>query len=98
MYHEDAIISEALAVIEGMPVRKRRLRPPRAIDTRDWMTAPETALILGCSVATVHRLRRGLISGVPSLPCVPVGTRKFVFRKATVEEWRNSVERGALLQ
>ena len=44
----------------------RPLPPPEA---RDWMTANETAVALGCSVATVHRLRRGVIRGVELLPC-----------------------------
>jgi hypothetical protein len=40
----------------------RQPLPPQ--DSRDWLTPIETAFMLGCSVATVHRLRRGLILGV----------------------------------
>jgi hypothetical protein len=73
--------------------RKRARRPLPALETRDWLTAEETALALGCSVATVHRLRRGLIEGVAILPAVAVGTRKFIFRKATVARWQEQNEK-----
>ena len=69
--------------------RKRRPLPPQA--TRDWMTANETALALGCSVATLHRLRRGVIPGVEQLPCSKYG-KKFVFRKASIARWRDDNE------
>jgi len=55
---------------------RRPLPPPEA---RDWMTANETPLALGCSVATVHRLR-GAIPGVEPLPCSRYG-RKVSFRQ-----------------
>ncbi len=72
--------------------RKRRPLPPQ--DTRDWMTPSETALALGCSVATVHRLRRGVIPGVEPLPCSQYG-RKFIFRKASISRWQeNNENRG----
>ena len=75
---------------------KRRRRPLLAVETRDWMTAQETASAIGASVATVHRLRRGLIPGIPPLPAVPVGTRKFVFRKASVRRWQDENENRGL--
>ena len=67
--------------------------PPQ--EARDWMTPNETALALGCSVATVHRLRRGLIPGVEPLPCSQYG-RKFVFRKASIARWQDNNEKGGL--
>jgi hypothetical protein len=73
---------------------KRTRRPLLAIELRDWLTAEETGAVLGCSVATVHRLRRGLIAGVAVLPAVPVGTRKFIFRKASVACWQDQNEKG----
>ena len=69
--------------------RRRRPLPPQ--EARDWMTANETALTLGCSVATVHRLRRGLIPGVDPLPCSQYG-RKVVFRKASIARWQDANE------
>lgn len=71
--------------------RKRRSLPPQ--ETRDWMTANETALMLGCSVATVHRLRRGMIPGVEPLPCSQYG-RKFVFRRTSIARWQEGVRHG----
>jgi hypothetical protein len=69
--------------------RNRRALPP--LEARDWMTPNETAFTLGCSVATVHRLRRGVIPGVEPLPCGQYG-RKFVFRKASTARWRDDNE------
>jgi Helix-turn-helix domain len=77
------------ATTRGKRARKRRPLPPQ--ETRDWMTANETALALGCSVATLHRLRRGVISGVEPLPCSQYG-RKFVFRKPSIARWRDNNE------
>jgi len=73
--------------------RNRRPLPPQ--EARDWMTPNETALTLGCSVATVHRLRRGLIKGIEPLPCNQYG-RRVVFRKASVAGWRERAEKGGL--
>jgi Helix-turn-helix domain len=81
-----------VARTERKRARQRRPLPPPAV--RDWMTANETALALGCSVATVHRLRRGLIPGVEPLPCSQYG-RKCVFRKASITLWQeNNEKRG----
>ena len=71
---------------------RRPLPPPEA---RDWMTPHETALALGCSVATVHRMRRGLISRVEPLPFSQYG-RKSEFRKLPIARWRERNEKGRL--
>ena len=73
--------------------RQRRPLPPQ--DARDWLTSNETALEIGCSVATVHRLRRGLISGIEPLPCCEYG-RKIVFRTTSIARWRERNEKGGL--
>jgi hypothetical protein len=73
--------------------RHRRALPPP--EDRDWLTPYETALALGCSVATVHRLRRGLIPGIEPLPCSQYG-RRVVFRKASIARWRDNTERRGL--
>ena len=73
--------------------RNHRALPP--LETRDWMTAYEMAFALGCSVATVHRLRRGLIPGLAPLPCSQYG-RKVVFRKASAAHWQDENERRGL--
>ncbi len=77
----------------GRRARQRRPLPPQ--ETRDWMTAQETALALGCRVATVHRMRRGLIPGIEPLPCSQYG-RKYVFWKASIACWRERNEKGGL--
>ena len=73
--------------------RTRRQLPPT--QARDWMTPDETALALGCSVATVHRMRRGLIPGIESLPFCQYG-RKVVFRKVSIARWQERTEKGGL--
>lgn len=75
--------------------KTRNRRPLPQLETRDWMTPSETALALGCSVATVHRLRRGVIPGVEPLPCSRYG-RKFVFRKASIARWQDDNEQRGL--
>ena len=81
-------------VAQGEEGPKRTRRPLPAIEVREWLTAEETGAVLGCSVATVHRLRRGLIAGVAVLPAVAVGTRKYIFRKASVARWQDQNEKG----
>jgi hypothetical protein len=71
-------------------IRRRRPLPPQ--DARDWLTPNETALVLGCSVPTVHRIRRGLIAGLEPLPYSQYG-RKVIFRKASIARWQESTER-----
>jgi hypothetical protein len=71
--------------------RSRRPLPPS--EARAWMTPCETAIALGCSVATVHRMRRGLILGIEPLPCSQYG-RKVVFRKASVARWQERNEKS----
>jgi hypothetical protein len=80
-------------VAQGEEGPKRTRRPLPAIEVREWLTAEETGAVLGCSVATVHRLRRGLIAGVAVLPAVAVGTRKYIFRKASVARWQDQNEK-----
>ena len=75
--------------------KTRNRRPLPALEVRDWMTPSETALVLGCSVATVHRLRRGLITGIEPLPFCQYG-RKVVFRKLSIARWRERNETGGL--
>jgi len=46
------------ALFEGRPPARRVRRPLPPLDSRDWMTPAETAGMLGCSIATLHRMRR----------------------------------------
>ena len=85
----------SLVPSNGAQPRTHNRRPLLPLEARDWMTPTETALALGCSVATVHRLRRGLIPGVEPLPFCQYG-RKVVFRKLSIAAWRDRNETGRL--
>jgi hypothetical protein len=71
--------------------RNRKSLPPP--DQRAWLLLEEAARTIGCSKATVHRLRRGEIEGVPRLPAVQVAKRKWVVLKASLEQWQRENER-----
>lgn len=71
--------------------RNRRCLPPP--DQRSWLLLTEAASLIGCSKATAYRLRRGEIEGVPRLPTVQVGKRKWVVLKASLEQWQRENER-----
>lgn len=85
--------SHGAATTRHKMTRNRRPLPP--LEARDWLTPNETALVLGCSVATVHRLRRGLIPGIEALPFCQYG-RKVVLRKASIARWRERNEKSGL--
>src|SRR5262252_3821074 len=72
--------------------RARSRKPLPPCEAREWLTPQETALLLGCSVATVHRLRRGLMAGVDPLPCSQYG-RRVVFRKSSIARWQDDQEK-----
>lgn len=65
-----------------------------ALEQRSWLLLAEVASLIGCSKATAHRLRRGEIDGVPRLPAVQVGKRKWVVLKASLEEWQRENEQS----
>ena len=78
---------------ERHAARARRALPPQ--DAREWLTPKETAVALGCSVATVHRLRRGLIGDIEPLPYSQYG-RKIIFWKSSIDAWKQRSEKGRL--
>lgn len=88
---------ERLAQIppDDIQPQRRSRRPLPPLEARDWMTAGETALELGCSVATVHRMRRGLVPGIEPLPFCQYG-RKVVFRKPSIARWQERNETSGL--
>lgn len=63
--------------------RQRKPLPPPG--ERPWLLLSEAAIQIGCSPATIHRLRRGEIDGVPRLPAVQVGKRKSIVLKESLE-------------
>ena len=71
---------------------RRTRKPIPAADQRSWLLLDEVAAAIGCSSATAHRLRRGEIEGVPGLPAVQVGRKKWVVLKATLEQWQRENE------
>ena len=72
---------------------RRTRKPIPAINERPWLLLDEVAAAIGCSSATAHRLRRGEIEGVPRLPSVQVGRKKWVVLKATLEQWQRENEK-----
>lgn len=73
------------------PHRTRRPLPPS--DQRTWLLLVEAAVQIGCSPATVHRLRRGEIQGVAPLPVVQAAKRKWVVLKDSLKQWQRENER-----
>ena len=69
--------------------RRKSLLPP---EQRPWLLLAEAAVQIGCSSATIHRLRRGEIDGVPRLPAVQVGKRKWIVLKDSLERWQHENE------
>ena len=78
---------------------RRTRKPIPAVDQRPWLLVDEVAAAIGCSSATAHRLRRGEIEGVPRLPSVQVGRKKWVVLKTTLEQWQreNETDDGGLM-
>ena len=72
---------------------RRTRKPIPAVDQRPWLVVDEVAAAIGCSSATAHRLRRGEIEGVPRLPSVQVGRKKWVVLKTTLEQWQRENEK-----
>ena len=72
---------------------RRTRKPIPAADERPWLLVDEVAAAIGCSSATAHRLRRGEIEGVPRLPSVQVGRKKWVVLKTTLEQWQRENEK-----
>lgn len=91
----DTTFDQPNGVAREIRKRTRIRRPLPPPDARDWMTPSETTLTRGCSVATVHRLRRGLIAGIAPLPCSQYW-RKVIFRKASTARWQDTNEQRGL--
>jgi hypothetical protein len=71
-------------------MRNRKPLPPAG--ERSWLLLVEAAVQIGCSPATIHRLRRGEIDGVPRLPTVQVGKRKWIVLKKSLQRWQHKNE------
>ncbi len=71
---------------------KRARKPLPSPEQRSWLLLAEAGAQIGCSLATVHRLRRGEIAGVPRLPAVQVGKRKWIVLKDSLQRWQHQNE------
>jgi hypothetical protein len=59
------------------------------------LTIPEVAAELRCSKAHVYNVINGKVTGVSSLPAIPMGRRKLVLR-STLDRWKCANERGRI--
>jgi len=73
-------------------MKNARSRKPIPPPEQRTLLLGEAAVQIGCSPATIHRLRRGEIAGVPRLPTVQVGKRKWVVLKDSLERWQHENE------
>jgi hypothetical protein len=56
------------------------------------LTAKEIALELRCSKAQVYKLINGEVPGVQKLPAIPLGKKKKVVMRSSLEAWKRTVE------
>jgi hypothetical protein len=56
------------------------------------LTAKEIALELRCSKAQVYKLINGEVPGVQKLPTIPLGKKKKVVMRSSLEAWKRTVE------
>ena len=62
-------------------------------DPRDEiLTAKELAAELRCSKSQVHKLINGDVPGVQPLPAIPLGKRKKVVMRSSLEAWKRAIE------
>jgi hypothetical protein len=56
------------------------------------LTVKEVATELRCSRAQVHKLINGQVPGIPQLPSIPLGKRKKVVMRGSLEAWKRAAE------
>ena len=56
------------------------------------LTAKEIAVELRCSKAQVYKLINGEVPGVQKLPAIPLGKKKKVVMRSSLEAWKRTVE------
>ena len=71
--------------------REKNRLPP--VEERPWLLIEEVAIQVGCCKSMVHRLRRGEIPGIPPLPAMRVGKRKWIVLKESLARWQTENER-----
>jgi hypothetical protein len=65
-------------------------RVERALN--EILTAKEVAVELRCSKAQVYKLINGEVPGVQKLPAIPLGKKKKVVMRSSLEAWKRTVE------
>ncbi len=55
------------------------------------LTAAEVARELRCSKAHVYKLLRGQVTGVTTIPSIPMG-RRVTIRRSALESWKRTNE------
>ena len=61
------------------------------------LTAKEVADELRCSKAQVYKLINGQFPGIPRLPAIPLGTRKKVVTRSSLEAWKLANEQNRVI-
>jgi hypothetical protein len=56
------------------------------------LTAKEVAVELRCSKAQVYKLINGEVPGIPKLPSIPLGKKKKVVIRSSLEVWKRAIE------
>ena len=56
------------------------------------LNAKEVAAELRCSKAQVYKLMNGDVPGVQQLPAIPLGKRKKVVMRCSLEAWKRTIE------
>lgn len=56
------------------------------------LTAREVVVELRCSRAQVYKLINGEVPGVRKLPAIPLGRKKKVVMRSSLESWKRAVE------
>ena len=59
---------------------------------KDILTAKEVAAELRCSKAQVYKLINGEVPGIHPLPAIPLGKKKKVVMRSSLEAWKHTVE------
>jgi len=59
---------------------------------KEILTAKEVAVELRCSRAQVYKLINGEVPGIQKLPAVPLGKKKKVVMRSSLEAWKHAVE------
>jgi predicted DNA-binding transcriptional regulator AlpA len=56
------------------------------------LTAKEVAAELRCSRAQVYKLINGEVPGIHKLPAIPLGKKKKVVMRSSLEAWKRTIE------